>query len=77
LELDTIPCLKVFNKIDQLPADEVQKFSHLQDGVGISAIDASTLDILLLRVEQELRLIVGKELQTSWETKHEEERKEE
>ncbi|MBW2328987.1 MAG: 50S ribosome-binding GTPase, partial [Deltaproteobacteria bacterium] len=43
LELDRIPCLRVYNKIDQV-ADVCL---HVKDGVCISAVDGSTLGELL------------------------------
>jgi GTP-binding protein HflX len=62
LELDTIPCLKVFNKIDQLSPEERQHFLGIAEGVGISAFDASTLPVLLERAQQLLRAVVGKDM---------------
>lgn len=55
LELDGIPCLKVFNKIDrQSPEDQVQ-LALSGEGVGISALDAGTLAPLLARAQEMLR----------------------
>jgi len=67
LELDNIPCLKVFNKIDQLSPEEQSQYEHNLEGVGVSAIDAATLEPLLNRAQQMLRAIVGKELLSKWE----------
>ncbi len=67
LELDSIPCLKVFNKIDLLTGEEAQKFRCQEDGVGVSATEAATLDPLLQRAGRELRLIVGKVLEPGWD----------
>jgi len=44
LELDRIPCLRVYNKIDQVAEDVCL---HVKDGVCISAVDGSTLGELL------------------------------
>ncbi|MGE4560603.1 MAG: GTPase HflX [Desulfobulbus sp.] len=62
LELDNIPCLKVFNKIDQLSVEEQRSFTNSSDGVGISAVNAATLGPLLERAQQMLRVIVGKDM---------------
>jgi GTP-binding protein HflX len=51
LELDRLPCLRVYNKIDLVHRDE-----HLpRDGVCISARDKATLDELLARMYGFLR----------------------
>ena len=44
LELDRIPCLRVYNKIDRVAEDVCL---HVKDGVCISAVDGSTLGELL------------------------------
>nr|WP_321467558.1 GTPase HflX [uncultured Desulfobulbus sp.] len=62
LELDSIPCLKVFNKIDQLGSEEQLRLAKSTEGVGISAVDATSLEPLLLRAQEMLRAIVGKEI---------------
>ncbi len=54
LELDEIPCLKVFNKIDRLDEATREKWRWTEDGVGVSALDASTLAPLLERAWKEL-----------------------
>ncbi|MGD9948297.1 MAG: GTPase HflX [Desulfobulbus sp.] len=66
LELDNIPCLKVFNKIDQLTTEEQRVLAESEDGVGISALNATTLGPLLERAQHMLRAIVGKEMQSEW-----------
>ena len=66
LELDAIPCLKVLNKMDQLPPDDQCSIGSGEDGVGISAIDATTLGPLLKRAQEMLRAIVGKEMSPEW-----------
>lgn len=50
LELGLIPCLKVFNKIDQLQS-QGGSIPAGEDGVFISAIDAASLSPLLVRAE--------------------------
>ncbi|MDW7773444.1 MAG: GTPase HflX [Desulfobulbaceae bacterium] len=42
LELDTIPCLRVFNKIDRVDQDTLDRLAET-DGILISAIDEKTL----------------------------------
>jgi len=44
LELDALPCLKVFNKMDRLPVDEQLQVRLAEEGVGISA-QRSTAEI--------------------------------
>jgi len=55
LELDAIPCLKVFNKMDRLPPEEQLQLALTGEGVGISALDAGTLEPLLARAQDMLR----------------------
>jgi len=55
LELDAIPCLKVFNKIDRLAPEEHVQMVLLEEGVGISALDAGTLGPLLVRAQEILK----------------------
>jgi len=52
LELDEIPCLKVFNKIDREGVGEQLLAYARQEGVVISALDASTFAPFLDRAEQ-------------------------
>ncbi|MBM9514953.1 GTPase HflX, partial [Desulfogranum marinum] len=55
LKLDDIPCLMVFNKIDRVDSEQVQKKIDQAGGVGISAINAATLPPLLETVENLLQ----------------------
>ena len=55
LELDAIPCLKVFNKMDRLAPEEQLQLALIGEGVGISAQDAGTLEPLLARAQDMLR----------------------
>lgn len=66
LELDSIPCLKVFNKIDRLSVEEQLVLAHGEDGVGVSALNAATLGPLLERAQQTLLAIVGKDMAPEW-----------
>ena len=54
LELDRLPCLRVYNKIDLLEADVSLK---MQDGVCLSAHDKATLGELLSRMQAYLEQI--------------------
>ncbi len=67
LELDQIPCLKVFNKIDRVEPDEVRMVLAREQGVGISALDAATLQPLLVRAQEMLRATAGKDLTPDWQ----------
>ncbi|MCI5217785.1 MAG: hypothetical protein D3914_00975, partial [Candidatus Electrothrix sp. LOE2] len=51
LELDTIPCLRVYNKIDQVQDDLPFR---LENGLCISARDAGTLQELPGMMEHQL-----------------------
>ena len=51
LELDRIPCLRVYNKIDQVTEDVCL---HVKDGVCISAVEKSTLGQLLTMMQGHL-----------------------
>jgi len=55
LKLDRIPCLRVYNKIDQV-AEDVRL--HVKDGVCISAVDGSTLEQLLTMMQGQLAQIM-------------------
>jgi GTP-binding protein HflX len=52
LELDEIPCLKVFNKMDREGVGEQLLACARQEGVIISALDALTFTPFLERAEQ-------------------------
>ena len=54
LSLDTIPCLRVFNKIDQLDPQEREMFYSKKE-IGISATNSDTLHDLLLLAQIRLR----------------------
>jgi GTP-binding protein HflX len=55
LELDAIPCVNVFNKIDRLAPEDHIQIVLSGEGVGISARDAGTLEPLLVRAQEVLK----------------------
>ena len=55
LELDTIPCLQVFNKIDRVEPEIAAHLLLAEEGVGISALDSATLTSLLVKAQEILR----------------------
>jgi GTP-binding protein HflX len=58
LELDTIPCLQVLNKIDRVEPEIAAQLLATEEGVGISALDAATLTPLLVKAQEILRSVV-------------------
>jgi len=56
LELDRIPCLRVYNKIDLVPGDVP---AGIKDGVCISAKDTATLEVLLSVMQAHLEQPMG------------------
>lgn len=52
LELDTIPCLRVFNKIDRVTSEVIEQQLKEYGGVAISANDAQTLGAFLERAQE-------------------------
>ncbi|VAW37314.1 hypothetical protein MNBD_DELTA04-1841, partial [hydrothermal vent metagenome] len=54
LELDHIPCLRVFNKIDLLDEEARAGISRM-DGVGICALDPAGLTAFLQQAQAMLR----------------------
>ena len=52
LELDRIPRLRVFNKTDLLPAEEIAPLSRRFDAIPVSARNRSTFDPLLIELER-------------------------
>ena len=59
LELDTIPCLQVFNKIDRVAPECFDQLPPFGEGVRISALDAATLAPLLVQAQSSLRSTVA------------------
>jgi GTP-binding protein HflX len=55
LELDTIPCLQVFNKIDRVVPEFADQLPPVGEGVRISALDSATLAPLLVKAQEILR----------------------
>ena len=58
LELENIPCLLVFNKVDQLD-DEARAKLKRREGVAVSALDETTLAPFLERAEALLQGMMG------------------
>jgi GTP-binding protein HflX len=54
LDLERVPRLTVYNKIDQLPFGEARYFASLTNGVLVSALDRESLGALLLRMQEML-----------------------
>ncbi len=59
LELDRIPCLRVYNKVDLVDGETRQRLAAAMDGIPVSAVDKTTLAPLLERVETLLRRDFG------------------
>ena len=57
LDLNSIPCLRVFNKIDMLDGSVHEGFSHV-DGVGICALDKTTLGPFLEEAQLRLQAVL-------------------
>jgi GTP-binding protein HflX len=57
LDLNSIPCLRVFNKIDMLDGCVHEGFSHV-DGVGICALDKTTLGPFLEEAQLRLQTVL-------------------
>ncbi|MFZ5775582.1 MAG: GTPase HflX [Thermodesulfobacteriota bacterium] len=55
LDLDDLPCLKVFNKIDRVSEEEVAEQLRQYDGVAISALDPATFGPFLARTQALVR----------------------
>lgn len=55
LELDDIPCLQVFNKIDRVAPESFDQLPLASEGVRISALDSATLAPLLEKAQGILR----------------------
>jgi len=54
LQLDEIPELIVFNKIDQANGEQVQNLCERYDGIGVSALERRTTRVLYQRIQKEL-----------------------
>jgi len=52
LELDRIPCLKVFNKVDLVNRDDACGLARQENAVLISALDPSTFETFFKRAQQ-------------------------
>ena len=51
LELDELPCLKVFNKIDLVAPEFAEEQLKIHDAVGVSALNAATFGPFLARAQ--------------------------
>ena len=63
LDLGSIPCLKVYNKIDLLDPAQIEAILARNDKVTISALDATTLGPFFQRAQQMMRKVIGREYQ--------------
>ena len=61
LNLDTLPRTLVFNKCDRLPRHEAELLCRRYQAIGVSALQADTLQPLLDHLERELALAVPSE----------------
>lgn len=52
LELDHLPCLKVFNKIDRIEMTEDKRALVAAEGVALSALDTATLEPFLVEAQR-------------------------
>ena len=55
LKLHTIPCLRVFNKIDRVPSINVEAVADEFDGIPLCALDSSTFQSFLARAHSIIR----------------------
>ncbi len=65
LNLDTLPRTLVFNKCDRLPRQEAELLCRRYQAIGVSALEAATLEPLLDHLERELAVAVPPEPATS------------
>ena len=63
LDLGTIPCLKVYNKIDLLDPALIAEIMARKDKVTISALDPTTFGPFLQRAQQMMQKVIGREYQ--------------
>lgn len=59
LDLNRLPCLNVFNKIDLVEMTEEQRAMLDRDGVAVSALDSQTLQPFLLKAQQMMRKVIA------------------
>lgn len=52
LDLGSIPCLRVFNKIDRVDKDFVRNQLKNYDGIALSALDSSTFRPFMLEAQR-------------------------
>jgi GTP-binding protein HflX len=65
LNLDTLPRTLVFNKCDRIPRHEAELLCRRYQAIGVSALQADTLQPLLDHLERELAVAVPSEPATA------------
>jgi len=61
LGLGTIPCLKVYNKMDLLDNPEMEAVMAATNEITLSALDAQTFGPFLRRAQQMMRKVIGRQ----------------
>jgi GTP-binding protein HflX len=59
LNLQRLPCLRVLNKQDLLPAEAVRRYQRQMGGVAVAATDRSSLRPLIAAIAQHIRPLTG------------------
>lgn len=65
LQLTTIPRVLVFNKCDQVSPQQAERLCRRYDAVGISALQPTTLGLLLARLESHVKALLPVDDQTA------------
>ena len=60
LNLDRIPCLKVYNKIDLVPDEDMLRTTAGTDGVVLSALDKTTFRPFLEKAQSLMKKVIRK-----------------
>jgi len=66
LELDKIPCLKVFNKIDLIGVEEAANLARQYDAVPLSAINPETFDRFLEKAQRMITKKMFEQTDAGW-----------
>jgi GTP-binding protein HflX len=61
LDLSTIPCMKLFNKVDKIAGNTMLLAEVEREGVAISALDSSSLKPFLMQAQQKIGKILHHE----------------
>jgi GTP-binding protein HflX len=61
LEFNTIPMIRVFNKIDLVSTETVENICARYGGIGVSALDSKTFAPLIRKMEDEILRILSDE----------------